>query len=207
LVVGLPGSKGQFSLLQASLRDGHQGRVRIDEVTRAQLQHLIELVEEAEPSRIEELVPGDSLRRRQAGHGRVWFTDEDEPLVWREPFPPNVQADVVSFDNLKGTVTNLDLELAGTGRQHTRSATTHQLSPGAQKVRRPRHTGAPSDWQRPNEGFSGQITASVTLLVWTMSWETTPAACFNWTMKHFSPILIAPIHSDEVGNSARRRAG
>jgi hypothetical protein len=61
LVVSLPGSEGQFSLLQASLRDGHQGRVRIDKATRAQLQHLIELVEEAEPSRIEELVPGDPI--------------------------------------------------------------------------------------------------------------------------------------------------
>jgi hypothetical protein len=119
LVVGLPGSEGQFSLLQAALRDGQQGRVRIDEATRAQLQHLIELVGEAEPSRIEELVPGDPIHlgacdAAKQGMGGVWFTDEEEPLVWREPFPPNVQADVVSFDNPKGTVTNSDLELAGT---------------------------------------------------------------------------------------------
>jgi hypothetical protein len=119
LVIGLPGSDGQFSLLQAWRSSRPRPNRRIDEATQAQFQHLIELVEEAEPSRIEELVPGDPIHlgacdAAKQGMGGVWFTDKEAPLVWREPFPWNVQADVVSFDNPKGTVTNSDLELAGT---------------------------------------------------------------------------------------------
>ena len=34
------------------------------------------------------------------------------PIVWRDPFPAEIQRDLVSWDNPRGTVTNSDLELA-----------------------------------------------------------------------------------------------
>jgi len=45
---------------------------------------------------------------------RDWEDESHAPIVWREPFPPHLQAALVSFDNPKGTVTNSDLELAAT---------------------------------------------------------------------------------------------
>jgi hypothetical protein len=35
------------------------------------------------------------------------------PLVWREPLPRQIQADLVSFDIPEGLHQNYDLELAG----------------------------------------------------------------------------------------------
>jgi hypothetical protein len=48
------------------------------------------------------------------GAGGVWFllTDEMPPSVWREEFPHNIAADVISDDNPAGGITNSDLELA-----------------------------------------------------------------------------------------------
>jgi hypothetical protein len=119
LVVGLPGSEGQFSLLQAALQQSHDGRVKIDDTTRAQLQTIEDLLDDSQPTRIEELIPGDPIHlgacdAAKAGMGGVWFTHDGQPLVWREPFPVSVQANVVSFENPTGTVTNSDLELVGT---------------------------------------------------------------------------------------------
>ena len=36
------------------------------------------------------------------------------PIVWRAPFPPQLQAALVTWENPKGTITNSDLELAAT---------------------------------------------------------------------------------------------
>jgi hypothetical protein len=58
-----------------------------------------------------------------AGMGGVIFTraknnNKLHPLLWRTPFPSDIQKDLVSFSNPKGKITNSDLELAGTIGQH-----------------------------------------------------------------------------------------
>ena len=45
--------------------------------------------------------------------GGVHFNSTGTPHVWRQPFPPNVQEDLTSFDNPKGHVTNSNLKQAG----------------------------------------------------------------------------------------------
>jgi hypothetical protein len=52
--------------------------------------------------------------------GGIWFLEETdgEPrqrlIVWRAPFPASVQDLVITDSNRAGTITNLELELAGT---------------------------------------------------------------------------------------------
>jgi hypothetical protein len=51
------------------------------------------------------------------GMGGVWFDVQNPtaaPIVWRAPFPPAVQADLVTADHRTGTLSISDLELAGT---------------------------------------------------------------------------------------------
>jgi hypothetical protein len=78
LVVGLPGSEGEFSLLQAALQQSHDGRVKIDDNTRAQLHTVQDLINESQPTRIEELVLGDPIHlgacdAAKAGMGGIWL--------------------------------------------------------------------------------------------------------------------------------------
>jgi hypothetical protein len=40
------------------------------------------------------------------------------PVVWRTAFPPDIVADLVTFENPKGTITNSDLERAGSILHH-----------------------------------------------------------------------------------------
>jgi hypothetical protein len=46
----------------------------------------------------------------KADMGGVWFI-KDDAIILRVPFPAKVQQKLVSFENLQGMVTNLDLEL------------------------------------------------------------------------------------------------
>ena len=52
------------------------------------------------------------------GMGGAWLPATThntlEPIVWHHRFPPDITADLVSDSDPKGTVTNSDLELAGT---------------------------------------------------------------------------------------------
>jgi hypothetical protein len=124
LVPGLPGSKGQFSLLQAALAplDG-QHRVRLRDATKEQLRTFETLLAQpARPAYAEELISGDpsfigACDAAKPGMGGVWFDNTDgnrAPVVWRCPFPVDVQKDLVSQGNPHGRITNSDLELAGT---------------------------------------------------------------------------------------------
>jgi len=49
------------------------------------------------------------------GAGGVWFGLEQglPPIVWRVAFPPELQQQLVSQDNPRGTVSNSDLEMLG----------------------------------------------------------------------------------------------
>ena len=55
---GIPGSEGQFSLLQAALAQGSDGRVRVSEAVKQQLHTCLDLLDNPQPTLFEELVPG-----------------------------------------------------------------------------------------------------------------------------------------------------
>ncbi|CAB9504309.1 hypothetical protein SEMRO_192_G082521.1 [Seminavis robusta] len=71
-----------------------------------------------------------------AGMGGVYFDSEETPYLWRYPFPPDVQAQLVSTDNPKGNVTNSDLEQAAIFAQHVTYATRYTLSDNTPSVSR-----------------------------------------------------------------------
>ena len=47
--------------------------------------------------------------------GGVWFGNNmtDHPTLWQEAFPPKITTSLVTYNNLHGTISNSDLELAG----------------------------------------------------------------------------------------------
>ena len=119
LQVGTPGLEGQFSLLQAGLTAGTKGRKRMTKALAEQLLTCEDLITDTDPIRAEEIVPGRPIDigacdAAKAGMGGVWFVDEGDALLWRVPFPDEVQRQVVSEANPRGQITNSDLELAGT---------------------------------------------------------------------------------------------
>lgn len=130
LVPGLPGSEGQFSLLQAALTAAPRptGRVRINQATHHQLQTFQDLMADDRPTRLEELIAGTprhigACDASKQGAGGVWFPNGDlhdpaqysgDPLLWRFPFPASVSRRLVSTDNPSGTITINDLETCGT---------------------------------------------------------------------------------------------
>jgi hypothetical protein len=80
------------------------------------------LTQPARPAYAEELISGDpsfigACDAAKPGMGGVWFDNTDgnrAPVVWRFPFPADLQKDLVSQENPQGRITNSDLELAGT---------------------------------------------------------------------------------------------
>ena len=47
--------------------------------------------------------------------GGIWFSSDPgfQPFIWRATFPAAISAQLVTSTNLKGTISNSDLELAG----------------------------------------------------------------------------------------------
>jgi hypothetical protein len=122
LVPGIPGSEGQFSLLQEALVTRNEGRIKIDATVREQLRTFQDLLADDRPAHIKELIPGDPARigacdAAKTGMGGVWFTHEGKALLWGQPFADDIQKRLVSYKSYKnprGDITNSDLELAGT---------------------------------------------------------------------------------------------
>ena len=80
-----------------------------------------DLIREAarEPTHVNELVPGPAdykgtLDASGEGAGGIWVTGAKEmaPIVWRVPWPPEIRARLVTFNNPTGDITNSDLEMA-----------------------------------------------------------------------------------------------
>ena len=65
------------------------------------------------------------------GMGSVWLLSTQHPLhppyIWWAPFPSSVQQALVSTDNPSGSITNSDLELAGTIVCEATLATVHDF--------------------------------------------------------------------------------
>jgi len=133
--LAVPGSRGCFSFLQHALKPGAK-RIKITPPVRDQLQDLLWLARDVchRPTHLAEVVPTPptyigAMDAAKAGMGGVWFPPgppaplailppkKDQlshPILWRYPFPPAVKAAVVSSSHPTGTITNSDLELAGT---------------------------------------------------------------------------------------------
>ena len=122
--IGIPGSRGLFSLLQEGLRHTDKHRIRITPAMRDQLsdfEHLAATLQ-ARPTELAELVPDHPIAvgphdASGSGMGGVWLPATTQshipPTLWRAQFPPHIQSRLVSHDNPHGDITNSDLELAG----------------------------------------------------------------------------------------------
>jgi hypothetical protein len=130
MVLAVPGLRGLFSLLQEALRHESKQRIRITTHMHDFLDDVRWVVQDlhARPTRLRELVdtPPAAIGASDAagpGMGGVLFvrdatTGTTHPLLWRAPFPLEVQQAIVSSNNPTGSITNSDLELAGTIAQH-----------------------------------------------------------------------------------------
>lgn len=124
MALGIPGSRGLFSLLQEGLRHTDKYRIRITPAMRDMLsdfEHLSNTLAER-PTELSELVPDHPIAlgphdASGQGMGGVWLPATTHsnlpPLLWRARFPPHIQARLVSRSNPQGDITNSDLELAG----------------------------------------------------------------------------------------------
>ena len=129
MVLGIPGGQGLFSQLQVALtRRSDKHRVRLHQGAQDAQRDFLHLAKDLanRPTRIAELFPTVPAHHTGAcnaarnGMGGVWLPQPhslEPPLVWRHPFPEHIQSALVSFDNPAGTITNSDLELAGTVAQ------------------------------------------------------------------------------------------
>ena len=135
MAIAIPVSNGCLSFLQHALRPGAQ-RIKITKEVRDRLLDFLWLAEDVcdRPTHLAEVVPTPpsyvgAMDAAKAGMGGVWFppgpavhlsihphkkNSLQDLCLWRAPFPPCIQDNLVSSSNLQGTVTNSDLELAGT---------------------------------------------------------------------------------------------
>ena len=129
MLVAIPGAEGLFSHLQAALVASKRGRVRVTKSAQDELCDWGWLAADisARPTSIAEVVrkPASVVQAVDAagpGMGGVAFDlfrpDDSDPILWREPFPPELQARLVSWDNPGGDITNSDLEQAAVNAGH-----------------------------------------------------------------------------------------
>ena len=116
----IPGSASMFSALQMALNAAKGNRVRITAALRKHIQAFASLAASLShrPTHLAEIVPQlpsllGATDAAKMGMGGVFFDHTGQGYVWRYPFPDDIQANLVSTDNLSGTVTNSDLEQAG----------------------------------------------------------------------------------------------
>lgn len=126
MTAGLPAARGLYSHLQVLL-PGDQGnlppntRLALTAEVHASLDDFrwIAATLHDRPTRLAELYPAHSPQFLGAvdaaaqGMGGVWSVPDGLPLLWRAPFPHDLQRRVVSDQNPSGDLTNSDLELAG----------------------------------------------------------------------------------------------
>jgi len=124
MAIGIPGSRGLFSMLQDGLKYTDKHCIKLTPAIVNQLsdfEHLANDLSKWQTS-IAELVPDypATIGPHDAsglGMGGVWLPTTDPsaltPILWRNRFPLDISTDLVSFANPTGTITNSDLELAG----------------------------------------------------------------------------------------------
>jgi hypothetical protein len=127
MALGIPGSAGLLSLLQNELTQALRGRRRVHlrPATKSHIRDLLALAGDLaqRPTRIAELFPTHPAHgygvcdAAKSGFGGSLFPSaalQTPPIVWREPLPEKLQDMLVSEENPRGTISNSDLELAGT---------------------------------------------------------------------------------------------
>jgi hypothetical protein len=200
LVPGIAGSKGQFSVMQEGISKG-RNRIKVRGKVRHQLKTMHALVASTtRPSSMYELVLGPppylgATDAAKAGMGGVWFIDS-EALLWRSPFPEQVQSQLVSQKNPTGKVTNSDLELLGTMAHHhvleesgypMAGESTHTLvitrqrSHGKTRAQPRQPTSRPTSCVTPRSINGPPDTSQLTNTyeVSETSWQMMPAVCGN----------------------------
>jgi hypothetical protein len=123
--LAVPGLRGMFSLLQEAFRHLDGGRIPLtDEVHDAldDIRHITTDLTER-PTHLREIIPREpsitgACDAAKAGMGGVLFGATQAPVLWRASFPADIRAQVVATNNPTGSITNSDLELAGTIAQH-----------------------------------------------------------------------------------------
>jgi hypothetical protein len=129
MVLAVPGLRGLFSLLQETLCHKERQRIRITPHMHDFLNDIRWIVADlhARPTCLREIIdtPVAAIGASDAaaaGMGGVLFirdqTGRLHPILWRAPFPLDIQHSVVSSSNPNGSLTNSDLELAGTIAHH-----------------------------------------------------------------------------------------
>jgi hypothetical protein len=135
--LALPGSRGLFSQLQEALVHQKQKRLRLSRGVHDALDDFRWLAANIanRPTRLAELVATPPAVHGTAdasgkGMGGVAFPpsqeftspdsggSNDAPILWRARFPADITSNLVSWSNPTGTITNSDLELAGTIIEH-----------------------------------------------------------------------------------------
>ena len=134
LSVAIPGCAGLFGAIQAALNKSSSGRVRITVSLRAHLDAFASLAASlgSRPTYLAEIVPQEpsylgATDAAKAGMGGVYFDALGHAFLWREPFPDDIQANLVAADNPSGTITNSDLEQAALLAQISLQAIHHEL--------------------------------------------------------------------------------
>ena len=132
--IAIPGSVGTFSALQLALNRSKDGRIRISKGLRAHIDTLASLAASLShrPTHLAEIVPQEptllgTTDAAKAGMGGVYYDSTGQGYLWREPFPAEVQAWLVSADNPTGDITNSDLEQAGLLAQTSLMAHHHDI--------------------------------------------------------------------------------
>jgi hypothetical protein len=123
MAIALPGARGLFSALQDALSRADRNRVLLNRHVFAAIDDFRAIADSLQlrPTCLMELVPlvPSNLGACDAcclGTGGVWFDALDPdapPVVWRQPFPHDIQRDLVTADHCNGTISISDLELAG----------------------------------------------------------------------------------------------
>ncbi len=116
----LPATKGFFTPLNNVMKSPAKSIV-LGEDARAAILDVCTLIHKLgrRPTHVNELIPDPPTHTAYhdaaaEGVGGVWFALEDkmQPVVWRLPFPQDIQDDVITETNPAGSITNSDLELA-----------------------------------------------------------------------------------------------
>ena len=118
--LAIPGSSGLFSALQLGIKHADKHRVKVTQHIRRHLDDFERLAKSLteRPTRLAEIIPESprilgACDAAKAGMGGVIFTQDGAPILWRAPFPHDIQSALVSDANPTGDITNSDLEQAG----------------------------------------------------------------------------------------------
>jgi hypothetical protein len=132
--LAIPGSSGLFRALQWAQNQAGANHVCLNSFMRSNIEAFGRLAASlcARPTHLAELVPQSptllgATDAAKAGMGGIYFNQTGQGYYWRHPFPPDVQAALVSTANPTGHITNSDLEHAGLIAQTDVMAHSHPV--------------------------------------------------------------------------------